>query len=56
MRTLLLRERVSGEGAEGGREGERGEGQRRKRIPSRLLTVSTRPNAGLELTNREIMT
>ena len=28
----------------------------RERIPSRLHTVSTEPNAGLELTNREIMT
>ena len=27
----------------------------RERIPSRLHTVSTEPNAGLELTNREIM-
>ena len=36
-----------------------GEGQRereRERIPSRLHTVSTEPDVGLELTNREIMT
>ena len=35
------------------------EGQRQRegeRIPSRLHTVSTEPDAGLELTNREIMT
>ena len=47
------------------REGEHmqaGEGQRereregRERIPSRLLTVSTEPKVGLELTKREIMT
>ena len=28
----------------------------RERIPSRLHTVSTEPDAGLELTNRESMT
>ena len=36
-----------------------GEGQRereRERIPSRLRTVSAEPDAGLELTNREIVT
>ena len=36
-----------------------GEGQRekkRERTPSRLSTVSTEPDARLELTNREIMT
>ena len=42
------------------REGDRarvGEGQReREGIPGRLHTVSTEPNTGLELTNREIMT
>ena len=27
----------------------------RERIPSRLLTVSTEPNAGLDLMNHEIM-
>ena len=32
-----------------------GEG-RRERIPSRLCTISTEPNAGLKLTTREIMT
>ena len=36
----------------GGRGRERG----RERIPSRLLTVSAEPDAGLQLTNREIMT
>ena len=37
----------------------KGEGQRekeRQRIPSRLYTVSTEPNAGLDPTNYEIMT
>ena len=34
-----------------GRERER----ERERIPSRLHAVSTEPNAGLELTDREIM-
>ena len=36
-----------------------GEGQRereRERIPSRLCTVSTEPDVGLELMNREIVT
>ena len=28
----------------------------RERIPSRLCTVSAKPDAGLELTNREIVT
>ena len=32
-----------------------GEGQR-ERIPSRLPTVGAKPDVGLELTNREIMT
>ena len=40
----------------GGAERERGRGRERKRIPSRLHTVSTEPDAGLEFTNREIMT
>ena len=35
------------------RRTERGE---RERIPSRFRAVSTEPDAGLELTNREIMT
>ena len=34
----------------------RGAERRRDRIPSRLHTVSTEPNVGLELTNCEIMT
>ena len=42
------------------REGEHKQGRERKRkrerIPSRLCTVSTEPNMGLELTNHEIMT
>ena len=44
---FILRERVreNGTGAERGRE----------RIPSRLCTVSTEPDVGLELMNREIM-
>ena len=37
-----------GRGPEGQREGER--------IPSRLSTVDTEPNVGLELMNREIVT
>ena len=36
----------------GGARRERG----RERIPSRLCTVITEPDVGLELTNREIMT
>ena len=46
---IYLRKRVcmSGEGAEGQRE--------RERILSGLLTVSTKPNTGLDLMNREIM-
>ena len=36
----------------GGRSRERG----KERIPSRLHTVSTEPDVGLELTNHEIMT
>ena len=39
---------MSGRGA--GRETER------ERIPSRLRAVSAKPNAGLSLTNREILT
>ena len=42
------RERASGGGAERERE--------RKRIPSRLCTVSAEPEAGLDPTNREIVT
>ena len=37
------------------RESER-ERERRERIPSRLHAVSTEPDMGLELMNREIMT
>ena len=42
------------------REHEQGRGKKRERgrerIPSRLCTVITEPDVGLELTNREIMT
>ena len=38
------------------REWVRGRERGRERIPSRLHTVSTEPDAGLEPTNREIMT
>ena len=34
----------------------RGREKGRERIPSRLHTVSTEPNVGLQLTNSEIMT
>ena len=46
----LFRERVCVFGGGGGREGER------ERIPSRLVTVSTEPDSGLQLVDREIMT
>ena len=36
--------------------GKEGAERRRDRILSRLSTVSTKPNSGLELTNPEIMT
>ena len=38
------------------REWERDRDRRRETIPSRLHAVSTEPNAGLELTNCEIVT
>ena len=38
------------------RENRGGAGREGERIPSRLHTVSTEPNVGLELTNCEIMT
>ena len=44
---FILRDRHS---TSGGKE------KGRERIPSRLHIVSTEPDAGLELTNREIMT
>ena len=44
---IFVTERVSVGGAE--REGER------ERIPSRLCTISTEPDAGLEPMNHEIM-
>ena len=34
----------------------RGRESERERIPSRLLTISAEPSAGLDLMNREIMT
>ena len=37
------------------RGGAEREGDRESQIGSRLLAVSTEPDAGLELTNREIM-
>ena len=46
--SLFLRERVRV--GEGQRERERG------KIPNRLHTVCVEPNAGLKLTNHEIMT
>ena len=36
-------------------KGQRDRG-REKEIPTRLLTASTEPNAGLKLTNREMVT
>ena len=39
-----------------GRETERERERERERIPSRLCTVSTEPDVGLELTDCEIMT
>ena len=48
MFVLAGRERVSEGGAERERE--------RERIPNRLSAVSTEPDVGLKLTNREIMT
>ena len=42
-------ERESLHKQEGGRE------RRRERIPSRLRAVSTEPNVGLDLMNREVM-
>ena len=38
------------------RDHEQGRGRGREGIPSRLHTVSTEPDVGLELTNPEIMT
>ena len=35
------------------RGGAERKGERKKRIPSRLLSVSSEPNMGLELTNSE---
>ena len=37
------------------RERENRQRERRERIPSRLYTVSAKPDTGLELTNHEIM-
>ena len=50
---LLLRERERGAHTSGvGTERER----EREKIPSRLCTVSAKSNAGLKLTNHEIIT
>ena len=51
---LFLRERER----ERERESDWGRGREtgRQRIPSRLCAASAEPNAGLELTNQEIMT
>ena len=46
LKKLRERERAGGSGTERGRE----------RIPGRLRTVSTEPDAGLDLTNCEIVT
>ena len=43
-------------GQEGVHEQGRGREKGRERVPSRLHTVSTEPDAGPKLTNREIMT
>ena len=42
--------------AERERESRGGAERERERIPGRPCTVSTKPDAGLKLTNREIMT
>ena len=47
-----MREREHTHASREGTERERG----RERIPSRLYTVSTEQDAGLDLTNHEIMT
>ena len=49
--SLFIFEREVSRGGAGREE----EGER-ERIPSRLCTVSVKPNVGLELTNPEIMT
>ena len=46
----------SGRGREHERERETDRQKQRRKIPSRLCIVSTEPNLGLELMNREIMT
>ena len=43
-------------GAETERGRERERERERERIPSRLCTISTEPNTGLDLINCEIMT
>ena len=50
---MRVKESASGGGGE--REREREREREAERIPSRLLTVSAEPDAGLKLTNREIM-
>ena len=54
LQTLPVRQRQKW--LMGGGGGGVGRGRERGRIPSRLCTVSPEPDAGLEPTNREIMT
>ena len=50
------RESEHGGGAERERERERQRQRERERLPSRLCTVSTEPDVGVESTNCKIMT
>ena len=52
---VIYFERREGERERESTSRERAE-KERDRIPSRLHTVSTEPNAGLDLTNQEVMT
>ena len=47
---------LRGTSGEEQREREREREREKERIPSRLRTVSTEPDVGLEVTNHEIMT
>ena len=51
-----MREGGGNDHKQGGAERERETERQRERLPSRLHAISTEPNAGLELTNREIVT
>ena len=53
---LLLRERERGENTSEGRTEREREGDAESEAGSRLWAVRTEPDAGLEPTNREIMT